>query len=70
MYVLGFTPDWLFRYLQQLQQIVAPLASGVDFTNMLSCSFYAHRSQKMQKKTAKSSVSICAFGIFVRKSYS
>jgi len=42
-------------------------ATGLDFTNIFTWSFYARSSQK-RKNSVKSSVSFYAFGIYRRKS--
>jgi len=42
------------------------LTPGVNFTNIFTHSFYARRSQRC-KKTVKSSVSSCAFGMFTAR---
>jgi len=42
--------------------------SGVNITNIFTSSFYVRRSKK-RKNLMKSSVSFCAFGICVRKSF-
>jgi len=41
--------------------------SGVDFTNMFTCSFYLRWFQK-RKSSVKSSLSFCTFGICAHKS--
>ncbi len=42
--------------------------TGVDLTNIFTSSFYAHRSQKC-KNSVKTSISFCAYGICMRKSF-
>jgi len=55
------------KVFQKLQKSVEDfLRRGVDFTSMFMLSFYTCKSQK-RKKTVKSSVSFCAFGIYLLK---
>ncbi len=49
------------------RKMLLKLMAGVNVTKLLIGSSYVCRSQK-HKKTVKSSVSFCAFGIFTRKS--
>jgi len=77
---LEFTPNFVTSYaVRQKDQRkstaakatckrLVKLTPAVDFTNMLRHSFYVRKSQK-QKRTFKSSVSFCAFGICARQRF-